>query len=131
MKNFKIKLFLISLIVVCSCSDDFVNVESEDENSENFFNSEQDYQDALIATYDALQWTYLNVMLGEIASDNTLAGGESATDVPGIQEIDDMIHTPVNTQLRDIWGFMYGGINRANFIIEFQDKTEFADKNGG
>ena len=130
MKNFKIKLFLISLIVVCSCSDDFVNVESEDENSENFFNSEQDYQDALIATYDALQWTYLNVMLGEIASDNTLAGGESATDVPGIQEIDDMIHTPVNTQLRDIWGFMYGGINRANFIIEFQDKTEFADKNG-
>ena len=47
MKNFKIKLFLISLIVVCSCSDDFVNVESEDENSENFFNSEQDYQDAL------------------------------------------------------------------------------------
>ncbi|MDC3242521.1 RagB/SusD family nutrient uptake outer membrane protein, partial [Flavobacteriaceae bacterium] len=61
MKNFKIKLFLISLIVVCSCSDDFVNVESEDENSENFFNSEQDYQDALIATYDALQWTYLNV----------------------------------------------------------------------
>ena len=130
MKNFKIKLFLILLIVVCSCSDDFVNVESEDENSENFFNSEQDYQDALIATYDALQWTYFNVMVGEIASDNTLAGGESATDVPGIQEIDDMIHTPVNTQLRDIWGFMYGGINRANFIIEFQDKTEFADKNG-
>ena len=120
MKNFKIKLFLILLIVVCSCSDDFVNVESEDENSENFFNSEQDYQDALIATYDALQWTYFNVMVGEIASDNTLAGGESATDVPGIQEIDDMIHTPVNTQLRDIWGFMYGGINRANFIIEFQ-----------
>ena len=67
-------------------------------------------------------------MLGEIASDNTLAGGESATDVIGIQEIDDMIHTPVNSNLRDLWGWMYGGVNRANFILEFQDKTDFSGK---
>src|SRR5690606_22249251 len=66
---------------------------------------------------------------GEIASDNTLAGGESATDVPGIQEVDDMVHTPVNQQLRDIWNWMFAGVNRANFILEFQDKTEFANKN--
>jgi len=90
-----------------SCSDDFLDVDSFDEDSESFFNSEQDYQDALIAAYDLLQSTYLNVMLGEIASDNTLAGGESATDVPGIQEIDDMVHTPVNQQLQDIWGWMF------------------------
>ena len=69
-------------------------------------------------------------MLGEIASDNTLAGGESAIDVPGIQEIDDMIHTPINAQLRDIWSWMYGGINRANFIMEFKDKTDFPGKEG-
>ena len=113
-----------------ACSDDFVDVDSQDENSENFFNSEEDYQNALIAAYDPLQSTYLNVMLGEIASDNTLAGGESAIDVPGIQEIDDMIHTPVNQQLRDIWSWMYGGVNRANFILEFQDKTDFPGKEG-
>ena len=67
-------------------------------------------------------------MLGEIASDNTLAGGESATDVPGIQEVDDMIHFPVNAQLRDIWSWMFAGVNRANFIMEFQNKTEFTGK---
>ena len=130
MKNLKIKLTLLSLIFIASCSDDFVNVDSEDANSEDFFNSEADYQSALIGAYDLLQSTYLNVMLGEIASDNTLAGGESATDVPGIQEVDDMIHTPVNAQLRDIWNWMYAGVNRANFIMEFKDKTDFANKNG-
>ncbi|MHA7059482.1 RagB/SusD family nutrient uptake outer membrane protein [Aquimarina sp. M1] len=121
-------IFFVLLTVIVACSDDFVDVASEDENSEDFFNSEEDYQNALIGAYDLLQSTYLNVMLGEIASDNTLAGGESATDTPGIQEIDDMMHTPVNAQLRDIWSWMYAGVNRANYIMEFQDKTDFAGK---
>jgi hypothetical protein len=121
---------LLLLLGNYSCSDDFVDVDSFDEDSENFFNSEQDYQDALIAAYDMLQSTYLNVLLGEIASDNTLAGGESATDVPGIQEIDDMVHTPVNQQLNDIWSWMFAGVNRANYILEFKDKTDFPGKEG-
>ncbi len=131
MKNINLKYLLVSLFFIgltSSCSDDFVNVDSLDENSEDYFNSEEDYQNALVGVYDLLQATYLNAMLGEIASDNTLAGGESATDVIGIQEVDDMIHTPVNAQLRDIWGWMFSGVNRANFILEFQDKTDFAGK---
>lgn len=119
----------LCLFMYISCSDDFVDVNSEDENSETYFNTEQDYQDALIGAYDLLQSTYINVMLGEIASNNTLAGGESAIDVPGIQEIDDMIHSPVNANLRDIWNWMYAGVNRANFLLEFKDKTDFAGKN--
>lgn len=124
----KFLFVLVASMLVLACSDDFVDPELFDEDSENFFNSEEDYQSALLSTYDLLQSTYLNVMLGEIASDNTLAGGESATDTPGIQEIDDMVHNNVNQQLRDIWGWMYGGIYRANYIIEFQDKTDFAGK---
>lgn len=130
MKNLKITYIFIALFVMASCSDDFVDVKSNNENSEDYFNSEEDYQDALIGAYDLLQATYLNVMLGEIASDNTLAGGENANDVPGIQEVDDMIHTPINAQLRDIWGWMYAGVNRANYILEFQNKTDFAGKEG-
>jgi hypothetical protein len=120
------KCFLgILLITIISCSDDFIDVPPTQENSEDYFNSEEDYQNALIGAYDLLQATYLNVMLGEIASDNTLAGGESATDVSGIQQVDDMIQTPVNAQLRDIWSWMFAGVNRANYIMEFQDKTDF------
>jgi hypothetical protein len=132
MKKINIKKYIILILVIglnYSCSDDFVNVKPTSDNSEDFFNSEQDYQNALIGAYDLLQSTYLNVMLGEIASDNTLAGGESATDVVGIQEVDDMIHTPLNAQLRDIWSWMFAGVNRANYILEFKDKTDFAGKN--
>ena len=131
MKTLKITtvLFVFVFTIVSSCSDDFVDVESLDPNSEDFFNDEADYQDALIGAYDLLQSSYINVMLGEIASNNTLAGGESANDVIGIQEIDDMIHTPVNQQLRDIWSWMYAGVNRSNYIMEFQDKTDFPGKN--
>ncbi len=131
MKTLKLTsvLLLFLFIIVTSCSDDFVDVDSQDQNSEDYFNDEGDYQDALIGAYDLLQSSYINVMLGEIASDNTLSGGESATDVIGIQEIDEMIHTPVNQQLRDIWSWMYAGVNRANYIMEFQDKTDFPGKN--
>lgn len=132
MKKLTIKTTIILALLTFTynaCSDDFVDVEPNAVTSENFFNSEQDYQDALIGAYDLLQSTYINVMLGEIASDNTLAGGESATDVPGIQQIDDMIHTPVNSNLRDIWRWMWAGVNRANYIMEFQDKTDFSGKN--
>ena len=108
MKKFKkidrklLIVMLLSLVMVSSCSDDFIDVAPTEENSEDFFNTEEDYQNALIGAYDMLQSSFMNVLLGEIASDNTLCGGESATDTPGFQQVDDMIHTPVNTQLRDI-----------------------------
>ncbi len=112
-----------------SCGDDFVERNPPYSiDSENYFNAEADYQQALIAVYDILQSTYQNVLLGEIASDNTLAGGESATDVPSFQQVDDMTHTPVNPELRKIWDWMFAGVNRANYILEFQDKTDFEGK---
>ncbi|WP_442266078.1 RagB/SusD family nutrient uptake outer membrane protein [Tenacibaculum sp. ZS6-P6] len=111
------------------CSDEFLDDTKEFSiDSENFFNSEDDYYRALIGAYDLLQATYVNAMLGEIASDNTLCGGESATDVIGFQQIDDMIHTEVNSNLRDIWNWMFAGVNRANYILEFKDKTDFEGK---
>ena len=126
--NIKILSAIVLLTLGFSCSDDFVDVKSQAENSEDYFNTEEDYLKALTGAYDLLQSSYINVMLGEIASDNTLAGGESATDVIGIQEVDDMTHTPVNAQLKDIWGWMFSGVNRSNYILEFKDKTDFEGK---
>lgn len=121
-------IFPVVILFFYSCSDDFVDVNSENQNSETYFNTEEDYQNALIGAYDMLQSSYLNVMVGEIASNNTLAGGESATDVIGIQQIDDMIHTPTNEQLRNIWSWMFAGVNRANYILEFQNNIDFPNK---
>ncbi|WP_264551566.1 RagB/SusD family nutrient uptake outer membrane protein [Flavobacterium sp. N2038] len=123
-----IMLTLFSTLCI-SCSDEFVDPKPEYSiDSENYFNSKEDYDQALVAAYDLLQSSYVNVLLGEIASDNTLCGGESPTDVIGFQQIDDMIHTPVNSNLRDVWNWMFAGVQRANYILEFKDKTDFPQK---
>jgi hypothetical protein len=115
---------------IISCSDEFVNRDPVySVGSENYFNSKTDYDNALIGAYDLLQSTFVNVLMGEIASDNTLAGGGNATDVPGYQQIDDMIHTPVNAQLKSLWDYMFAGVQRCNYILEFKDKTDFTGKN--
>ena len=127
----KLKGFFLLVLVLGanSCGDSYLEeVDRYSIDSESYFNSETDYYNALVGAYDLLQSTYLNVVLGEIASDNTLCGGESATDVVAWQQIDDMIHTPVNAELKKLWEWMYAGVNRANFILEFQDKTDFEGK---
>ncbi len=83
---------------------------------------------ALIASYDLLQSTYANAILGEIASNNTLCGGESPTDVIGWQQVDQMIQTPTNSNLSDIWNWMFAGVQRTNYFMEFKDKTDFDGK---
>lgn len=134
MKNLLYKTIMILgfigfLLTINSCTDDFVEISPEYSiDSENFFNSEDDYYLALVAAYDLLQPTYQNVIVGEIASDNTLCGGESAVDVIGWQQIDDMIHTPVNSNLHEIWSLMFAGVQRCNYFMEFKDKTGFEGK---
>ena len=133
MKNIIYKLFLVSTITfgIVSC-DEFVDYEaSETYNivAEDYFKSSNDYEAALVGVYDVTQWTLYNWMIGEIASDNSLCGGESATDVIGLQKIDDMIHDAENDQLSRIWQYMYEGINRANYMVENSDKMDFPRKN--
>ena len=119
----------MGIAMLVGCSEEFLD-ETEEYviDSENYFNSEQEYYNALVGAYDILQSTYVNVILGEIASDNTLSGGESATDVIGWQQVDEMTHTEVNDNLDDIWDWNFAGVQRANYILEFKDKTDFEGK---
>lgn len=112
-----------------SCTDDFVERDPiYSIGSENYFNSEEEYNNALIGAYDILQSTYVNVILGEIASDNTFSGGSDANDVVGWQQVDGMVHNSVNSNIRDVWNWMFAGVNRASYILEFKDKTDFEGK---
>jgi len=123
-------IFLVVMVVgLTSCADDFVEVQPPYQlTSDTFFQTETDYQDALVGAYDILQSTYVNVILGEIASDNTHAGGESATDVVGWQQVDKMEHTPVNDNIDDVWDFNFAGVYRASYIIENEDNFDFEGK---
>lgn len=116
------------LVPVSGC-EDYLNVEPPYSlDAENYFNSKEDYELALIGAYDLLQGSFLNLWIGEIASDNSIAGGESVNDTEGLHEIDNMNHDAVNTELRNILRWNYAGIARCNFIMEYKDKTPFEGK---
>jgi len=120
--------FFAAMLFIGSCTKFTETSPEYSIDSENYFNSEQDYNYALVASYDLLQTTYANAIVGEFASNNTLCGGENPTDVIGWQQIDDMIHTPTNSNLSDIWNWMFAGVQRTNYFLEFQDKTDFDGK---
>lgn len=131
MKNiYKLLFVTILSFSVISC-DDYVDYDPSETYTivaDDYFTSSSDYESALVGVYDVTQWILYNVMIGEIASDNSLAGGESATDVVGLQKIDDMLHDPENDQLTSIWQFMYEGVNRANYLFENKDNLDFTRK---
>lgn len=100
----------------------------------DYLKSESDYRTMAVSVYTPLQWLNQTVQVGDIASDNSVSGGESASDVLSLQQIDDMTHTPINTTLDEIWKGCYEGINRANYLHQFKaanpggTAVEFAGK---
>jgi len=102
MSKNRILYIVFGLFIISGCSDNFIDVDPPFENSEEFFNTEQDYEDALIGAYDLLQTTFRSAQIGEIASDNTRSGGESFDENPAMSQIDDMQHGSVNDQLREL-----------------------------
>ena len=127
------KAFFLTMVLgamFVSCNSFIDDLEPIAQDSDSYFNSEEDYDKALIGAYDMLQSTYLNILSIVGASDDIVLGGDPFTyDQPTLQRIDKMGHTPAdNNQLRDIWRFMYAAMGRANYILEFKDKTDFDGK---
>jgi len=100
----------------------------------DYLRSESDYRTMAISVYTPLQWLNQSIPIGEIASDNAVAGGENASDVVPLQQIDDYTHSPVNGQLTEMWQAAYEGINRANYLHQYKGANpsgtavEFAGK---
>lgn len=125
------KLFILAALVFTTTigCDDYIDIDPPyGLDAESYFNSPQDYENALVASYDLLQTSYLSLWIGEIASDNSIAGGESVTDSEGLHQIDGMNHGGVNNELRSLMRWMYAGITRVNYLYEHKDKLDFEGK---
>ncbi len=86
----------------------------------DYLASESDYRTMAVSVYTPLQWINQVVPIGDIASDNAVSGGENASDVLALQQIDDYTHTPVNSTLTEIWTSAYEGVNRANYMTQYK-----------
>ena len=121
-------LALVSIVTLPSC-EKFLSVDPPyAQDAENFFQTQEDFERALVGAYDLLQGSFLSLWIGEIASDNAIAGGESVNDSKGLHDIDNMTHGGVNVELRNLFRWNYTGITRVNYILENQDNIDFPGK---
>ena len=129
-KAIKIFSIILSLSVFSIGCSKFLDLDPPyTQDAENFFLNESDYLRALTGAYDLLQGMFVSYWIGDIASDNCIAGGESATDTEGLHQIEAMNHGAVNIELRSIMRFNYCGIARCNFLLEpKENEIDFPSK---
>lgn len=118
-----------ALMLTAACTEDWLALEPRTQVLEsNYYKTEDQAFEAVVATYDVLQWGgfggYTPVeMISDIMSDDALCGGGSATDQPSLQVLETFTYTP--TQHPDgMWAKFYSGINRANIVISRIDNVE-------
>jgi tetratricopeptide (TPR) repeat protein len=120
-----IKLFtLLSVVTLFTACKKWVDYDPHEDfrtTELDYLKSESDYRTMTISVYSPLQWLNQEVPVGDIASDNAVTGGESASDVLSLQQIDDYTHTAVNSTLTELWKAAYEGINRANYLHQYRE----------
>lgn len=119
---------LVLLAPACTKFVDYDPKEDFQITAEDYFKTPDDYNKMVIGVYSPLQWLWANTVIGDVASDNAVTGGENATDVLGLQQIDDYQVNPVNSYLTEAWKAAYEGINRANYLEENKSKLDFSGK---
>lgn len=124
MKNILIKSTLVAglVLTLASCKKwlDYNPHEDFRITELDYLASESDYRTMAVSVYTPMQWLNQAVVIGEIASDNAVSGGENASDVLALQQIDDYTHTPNNSALAELWKSAYEGVNRANYMTQYK-----------
>lgn len=128
MKKLPIKILsMVALVTLLNSCEKFVDYNPREDfriTELDYLKSESDYRTMAVSVYSPVQWLNQMVPVGDIASDNAVAGGENASDVLSLQQIDDYTMTPVNSTLQELWAAAYEGINRANYMHQFKDANK-------
>ena len=126
----KYKLFAASIFsaafMLTGCSDSFLEVESPTQVTiEDYFTTNDHVYEALIATYDPLQWfdwsmgqyNPVNIM-SDIMADDVWVGGSGKTDNQYWHLMMNYEALP-NNCMTGLWTVSYSGVKRANDVIKY------------
>lgn len=122
--NSKIFAIAVSMLFMTACGKDFLDLQPIGTKLENnFYKTEKEVFEGLVAVYDVLQWGGTNgwtMKLGlmNTASDDCHAGGSDASDQPSWVAWDNFTLDPNLGPQRGLWNKSYAGIYRANLILE-------------
>ncbi|MFY0624848.1 MAG: RagB/SusD family nutrient uptake outer membrane protein [Reichenbachiella sp.] len=135
----KIKKYFIAIItsvLVFGCSDEFLERNPLDEIvSTNFYQTERDAQEALVAVYDVLgyqsspgvSWCPI-ISVSDMLSDDSFAGGGDANDGANQDELNTFTIPTSNAIVHSLWIKNYIGIYRANLYLEIIDLIDASDE---
>lgn len=127
MNHFKnITLIICLVFLSMACSKDFLERQSlTDETEDNFYQTEEQALQAVVAIYDALQ--YINGrtadsyapwdIVNNILSDDAYAGGSGSGDRPGLVRMNAQSMNATDSELLALWEDSYTGIARANIFL--------------
>jgi len=109
-----------------SCSD-IIEFDPHDEyevTEADYLQTSSDYETMAVSCYTPMQWLNQLVVVGDVASDNAVAGGENASDVISLQHLDDLSRlVPNNSTLSDLYLSAYEGVNRTNYLISYKKQN--------
>ena len=131
MKNIKyitVSFLVVSMTTSCEKFVDYSPKEDYQITADDYLKTSDDYQKMVVGCYSPMQWLWASPVMGDIASDNSVSGGENATDEIGFQQIDDYTTTANNSYLTETWKSCYEGINRVNYLDENKNKLDFTGK---
>ncbi|MEN9918605.1 MAG: hypothetical protein RL662_1041 [Bacteroidota bacterium] len=133
-----IKLFIYCfLVLLCTGCSDYLDLEPIGTRTEaNAYRTEKDAHEAVMAAYDPLQWIYtsehtygLMSFVGDMTSDDSNAGGESAQDLQYFYQFDNLsLMKNDNGSLRIIYRVRFSGIYRVNQALEKIPNIQFSDE---
>tara|TARA_B100000809_G_scaffold138551_1_gene136155 strand:- start:16381 stop:17763 length:1383 start_codon:yes stop_codon:yes gene_type:complete len=128
MKNYKTRFILVvSACLLLSCNSDFIELTSISESSsENFYVTSNDFENAVVACYDALQsddlygeaFDRLIAIRADDAVDDNSSSSTRAADIDKFEE------SATNAFVYKAWRGSYIGISRCNIVLSRIDEAD-------
>ncbi|MDO6738632.1 RagB/SusD family nutrient uptake outer membrane protein [Wenyingzhuangia sp. 2_MG-2023] len=136
-KNIKYFSLVLGVSLV-SCSDDYLDVGAYGTPVlSNFYQTETDAEQGLIAAYSPLREMYgtenflastsNDLLFGDIGTDDILKGGARSNDGPQLFDKEIFNMTTSNTAIEAVWKVCYKGILYANLVLDKVPDIEFTD----
>ncbi len=126
-----ILVILLMALGIAACTKDFLELEPlTDRVEDNFYKTEQDAFEAVVAIYDVLQWQcgggyHPWDLTCNILSDDAFAGGSGPGDRPGLVRMGKFSCYVNDEEPLGLWKDRYSGIYRANLFLEKVNSVEF------
>ena len=118
-------IYLLAVVFGLSSCNDFLELSPTNKVIEtDYYKTQEDLTEALVAAYDPLKWNAYNAyssyeLVSNIMSDDAETGGSTVSDQPQLQRVNDFTNWVTPTNLPEgLWGRSYEGVNRANIVIE-------------